>query len=86
MIFGNPDGVRRFPGIVLFSAVELRGRTTTGTRNLVNLLSHFNAEFMLMSVGCVVRFAPNHLSFSDHSAQKVIYGFGTVAHNVEQDQ
>jgi cytochrome P450 len=32
---------------------------------------------MLISVGTVVRIAPNHLSFSDHSAQKAIYGFGT---------
>lgn len=32
---------------------------------------------MLTLVGSVVRIAPNHLSFSDHAAQKVIYGFGT---------
>jgi len=32
---------------------------------------------MFISVGTVVRIAPNHLSFSDHSAQKAIYGFGT---------
>lgn len=29
--------------------------------------------------GPIVRIAPNHLSFSSHSAQKVIYGFGTKA-------
>ena len=33
--------------------------------------------FMLMLIGSIVRIAPNHLSFSDHSAQKIIYGFGT---------
>ncbi|KAG9231475.1 cytochrome P450 [Amylocarpus encephaloides] len=27
--------------------------------------------------GMIVRIAPNHLSFSDHHAQKIIYGFGT---------
>ena len=27
--------------------------------------------------GSIVRIAPNHLSFNDHSAQKIIYGFGT---------
>ncbi|KAN0116772.1 cytochrome P450 [Hyaloscypha variabilis] len=27
--------------------------------------------------GPIIRIAPNHLSFSSHSAQKVIYGFGT---------
>ena len=31
----------------------------------------------MCSTGSIVRIAPNHLSFADHSAQKVIYGFGT---------
>ena len=32
---------------------------------------------MLIHVGPIVRITPNHLSFNDHSAQKIIYGFGT---------
>ena len=37
----------------------------------------FDLINLLRFVGSVVRIAPNHLSFSDHSAQKIIYGFGT---------
>ena len=32
---------------------------------------------VLIPIGSIVRIAPNHLSFNDHAAQKVIYGFGT---------
>ena len=32
---------------------------------------------MLTRIGSIVRIAPNHLSFNDHSTQKIIYGFGT---------
>ena len=32
---------------------------------------------ILIPVGSIVRIAPNHLSFNDHAAQKIIYGFGT---------
>ena len=36
-----------------------------------------NPSIMLIPVGSIVRIAPNHLSFNDHSTQKIIYGFGT---------
>ena len=29
------------------------------------------------AIGSIVRIAPNHLSFNDHAAQKIVYGFGT---------
>ena len=41
------------------------------------ILFLFHPREMLMLVGPIVRIAPNHLSFNDHSAQKIIYGFGT---------
>ena len=41
------------------------------------ILSLFHAREMLILLGPIVRIAPNHLSFNDHSAQKIIYGFGT---------
>ena len=34
---------------------------------------------MLTYPGSIVRIAPNHLSVNDHSAQKIIYGFGTAS-------
>jgi len=49
----------------------------TGTRDSVDLLSPLNAEIMLISVGTIFRIAPKYLRFSDHCAQKAIYGFGT---------
>ena len=41
------------------------------------VLSLLHPWEMLMLLGPIVRIAPNHLSFNDHSAQKIIYGFGT---------
>ena len=46
----------------------------------------FGYRLMLILVGPIVRIAPNHLSFNDHSVQKIIYGFGTkTVSSMEKD-
>ncbi|KAL8705810.1 MAG: hypothetical protein Q9201_001097 [Fulgogasparrea decipioides] len=50
----------------------------TGIKDMVSLQTYPDAPRILIPAGSIVRIAPNHLSFNDHSAQKAIYGFGTA--------
>lgn len=75
----------RVSGTVPFLEEEGHGRIILGTRNGVCnalFIPSLSTSLPLTSdsdpfLGPVVRIAPNHLSFSTHEAQKVIYGFGT---------
>ena len=50
----------------------------TGIRNMVGSQAiSVRVVLTYKPTGSIVRIAPNHLSFNDHSAQKIIYGFGT---------
>lgn len=42
-----------------------------------HVIQEFDLWSILILIGPIVRIASNHLSFNDHAAQKVIYGFGT---------
>ena len=50
-----------------------------GTGNTVIPSHIFGCERKINFAGSIVRIAPNHLSINDHSAQKIVYGFGSVS-------
>jgi hypothetical protein len=59
--------------------LQILGPNNGPARPLSNLAVAQTEVTNILVSGPIVRIAPNHLSFSSHSAQKVIYGFGTKA-------
>lgn len=84
----NINSIDRASGTTPFLRDVDHGRITDGIKNGVRSpsiscpvnIAIFGScidKKISLSLGPIIRIAPNHLSFNSHAAQKVIYGFGT---------